>query len=70
MKNKQYLYIRNLKKTEMKNAALTAQQLEMVKILIRLGDSEDLAIKTVLSTTKSQNEIDEACKFYRNAYTN
>ena len=54
----------------MKNSALTAQQLEMVKILIRLGDSEDLAIKTVLSTTKSQNEIDEACKFYRNAYTN
>ncbi len=41
---------------------LTAEQEKEVKILVRLGDSLELAIKTVLN----KKEID--FEFYRNAY--
>ena len=44
----------------MKN--LTKAQIEDIKILVRLGDSLELAIKTVLK----QKEVD--VEFYRNAY--
>ncbi len=42
--------------------ALTTEQIKTVKTLVRLGDSLELAIKTVLN----QREFD--IDFYKNAY--
>ena len=43
------------KQRTMKN--LTTEQKETVRILIELGDSKELAIKTVLETVKHDDEI-------------
>ena len=42
--------------------ALTAAQIKEIKVLVRLGDSFELALKTVLKD--KQIDVD----FYRNAY--
>lgn len=42
--------------------ALTGAQIRDIKVLVRLGDSLELAIKTVLN----QKEVD--VEFYRNVY--
>lgn len=45
--------------------ALTEQQIKDVKTLVRLGDTLELAIKTVLS----KKELSQECyDFYYNAY--
>lgn len=45
---------------------MTKEELETIKTLVRLGDSEELAIKTVLANREKQ----DTNEFYRNAYTN
>jgi len=46
------------------NEQLTTKEIETVKTLIRLGDSEELAIKTVL---EGREKADNS-EFYRIAY--
>jgi len=50
----------------MTTTQLTASELETVKILIRLGDSKELAEQTVLN----EREVEVNHEFYRNAYSN
>ena len=48
----------------MKN--LTAKEIETLNILVRLGDSKELALATVIS--ERENEVNVT--FYENAYNN
>ena len=50
----------------MKN--LTSKENETFNILVKLGDSKELAFKTVVSERK--NEAKKESAFYTNAYTN
>ena len=62
-----YLYMSNTKLNEnMKN--LTSKENETFNILVKLGDSKELAFKTVVSERK--NEAKKESAFYTNAYTN
>lgn len=46
--------------------AFTSEELKQIKTLIRLGDSKELAIKTVLEKRDTPVDFD----FYRRAYEN
>jgi len=53
-------------KTKIMKATLTTKEIETLTILVRLGDSKELALKTVLNERGKDNSTD----FYRNAYEN
>jgi len=50
----------------MKAETLTAKEIETLNILVRLGDSKELAFATVIAERTKDNSTD----FYRNAYEN
>jgi hypothetical protein len=49
---------------------LTNQETKTYKILVRLGDSKELALKTVISERSKEAKKLESKSFYSNAYSN
>lgn len=50
----------------MKTEILTSKEIETLNILIRLGDSKELALTTVLAERENKVNV----SFYENAYNN
>lgn len=54
----------------MENAKLTSKELKTFESLVRLGDSKELALETVIMERESEAKKEAARAFYLNAYTN